>query len=281
MLVFAQNIVLSAAEEALPDGTPLILWDSVVTNTNVNADSEDTNYPATNMANDATNQEWRGAAESPTPTQVAIDVEVNSVEMIDGVGIARHNLGREGIAVSIYAVSVDSPSDPVLLAGPQIFANDEPVLFVLSEQSFATLRIVLDVPAGVVPRIAVLKVAKLLRCERGFDVGSEFTPPRFARKTQSMNGKSYAGDYLGRIITSQAVEGAIAAFKHFNPDWYREEFDPFVAAAQRDKSFFFAWAPDDYPYEVFYGGLADDPYPLVSPITGRMSVSLKMDGIIE
>lgn len=281
MLVISNNLVLSAGEDALPDGTPLILIDNKVTISNVTTDSENDNYPVTNLANPATNQEWRGSSDSPTPTEVNIDVLVNSIDMVDGVGIARHNFGTEGIAVTIISVTSDSPNDEHILVGPQIPADDEPMLFQFTEQSFATLRIKLDVPASAVPRAAVLYVGKLLICERGLDVGSEFTPPRFARKTDSVNGRSWAGDFLGRIITSQSIEGSTATFKHFNPDWYREEFDPFVALAQTDRPFFFAWSPEGYPFEVAYAWLAEDPFPQVSPITDRMHVSLKMDGIVE
>lgn len=281
MLVFASNIVLSDEDDALPDGTPLILWDSVVTISNISADSEDADFPATNMANPATNQEWRGASDSPTPTEVDIDIAVNSVDLIDAVGIARHNFGTEQIAVTIMSVTADSPADPVTLAGPQIPANDEPMLFVFTERAFQTLRIRLTVPAATVPRAAVVYAGELLRCERGYDVGTEFTPPRFARKTVAVNGMSHAGDFLGRIITSQSIEGSQAVFRHFTAAWYRENFDPFVAAAQRDTPFFFAWSPDDYPYEIAYAWFADDPMPLTSPVTSRIGVTLRLDGIVE
>lgn len=280
MLVIAPNLVLSDDDDALPDGTPLILWDSRVTISTITADSEDDSYPATNLANPATNQEWRGASDSPTPTEVNIDVAINSVELIDGVGIAAHNFGTEGITVTILSVSADSPPVETIVAGPQIPPDDQPLLFRFTPQAFVTLRIQLDVPASVIPRAAVVYAGPLLAAERGFDVGQDFTPPNFARKTDAVNGMSHAGHFLGRIIRSQSVENATMTWKHFTPDWYREEFDPFVRAAQTDTPFFVAWAPDDYPYEVAYAWLLEDPYPQVSPVTRRMSVSLKMGGIV-
>lgn len=281
MLVIAQNLVLSDDDEALPDGTPLILWDNLVTRDNISADSEDDEYPAINLANPATNQEWRGASNSPTPTEVNIDIALNSVVLVDGVGIARHNFGTEGIAVTILSVSADSPPVETILVGPQIPADDEPLLFQFTPTSFVTLRIKLDVPASVVPRAAVVYAGPMLAAERGFDVGSDFTPPHFARRTESVNGMSHAGDFLGRIITSQSIENSTLTWRHFTPAWYREEFDPFVAAAQTDTPFFIAWSPEDYPYEVAYAWLLDDPYPQVSPITGRMAVSLKLGAIVQ
>lgn len=281
MLVISQNIVLSEEDDALPDGTPLILYENLVTTGNITATSEDDSYPVTNLANPSTNQEWRGEDNSPTPTTIEIDVTVDSSTLIDGFGIARHNFGTEGIAVAIYSVSTDSPPVETLIAGPQIPPTDQPMLFVGTPQTFNKVRIELTVPASTVPRAGVLYVGPLLRCQRGFDINTEFTPPQFSRRTVSVNGKSQAGDFLGRIITSQSIEGATATWRHFTPDWYRENFDPFVDAAQTDTPFFFAWAPDDYPYEVGYLWLADDPIPLLSPITGRFGIALRMDGIVS
>ena len=63
-LVVSQNLVLSAAEAALPAGTPIILWDNRVTFSNVSVDvTSATGFPITNLANPATDptQEWREA----------------------------------------------------------------------------------------------------------------------------------------------------------------------------------------------------------------------------
>lgn len=281
-LVISQNLVLSTDEAAIPDGTPLILYDNKVTSSNVTATSEQDEYPVTNLANPATNQEWRAVQDSPLGAEESIDVDIDSVDLVDGVGIARHNFGSAGIAVSIYATTADSPGDEVLVAGPQIPANDEPLLFHFTARSFEILRIVLDLSlATEAPRAAVVYAGKILICQRSFDVGQDFTPPRFARKTDRLVGTSERGDYLGRIVTSQYIEGATFNWKHFTPDWYRTYFDPFVEAAQQDVPFFFAWQPDDYPYEVSFGWLTEDPMPVTSPVTGRKSVSIRFGGIVE
>lgn len=281
MLVIASNLVLPSAEEVLPSGVPLILYDNKVTRANVTATSEDTDYPAVNLANPATNQEWRSIGDAtPLPTSIDIDVAINSVDLIDAVGIARHNFGTAGIAVTILRVDLDSTPTETVLVGPQIPGNDEPLLFTFTGQAFETLRIRLTCDDQQA-RAAVLYAGKLLRCQRGFDVGRDFTPPRFARKTEALNGQSQRGDYLGRIVLSRFLDVPAFDFKHFTPDWYRTYFDPFVEAAQQNTPFFFAWQPVSYPYEVSFNWLLEDPVPTTSPVTGRKAVSLRMGGILE
>lgn len=274
-LVLSRSLILSAAAAALPAGVPLILWDNRVTIGNVSADTEASGYPITNVANPATDptQEWR--ANDATAQEIA--VAVNAVDDIDGVGIARHNFGSAGIAVTIGYY--DESDTWVELVQEQMPANDEPLLFRFTPQSIATLVIRLA-SGSAAARIAVLYVAPLLACERSFDVAADFVVPRFGRKTEVINGRAERGDYLGRIRMSQWIESELT-FKHFHPDWYRENFDPFVAAAQRDVPFFLAWQPEGYPDEVVFCWFTDDPMPMTSPQTGRKSVTLMLGGITE
>jgi hypothetical protein len=200
--------------------------------------------------------------------------------MVDGVGIARHNLGSAGIPVSILKVTADNTPDEELLLGPQIPPNDEPLLLNFTETSFETLRIRLE-PDDQPARIAVIFAGKILRVQRGFDIGSDVAVPRFARKIEALHGMAQRGDYLGEILLSQWLEGASFPFKHFTPDWYRTYFDPFVAATIGRKPFFFAWSPEDHPYEVAYCRHAREPVGMTSLQTGRMSVTLDLWAIAD
>lgn len=276
-LIISPNLVLSGEDAALPPGTPIILWDNLVTSDNIESDSEAEGYPATNLANPATNQEWRAAA--------AGDVEwtftTGTADDIDAVAIARHNFGTEAIAVEVgYYDGSSSPQDWVSLAGPQIPSNDEPLLFRFTAQSFATLTVRLSEGSDAA-RAAVLYIGKLLIMERGVDINADFAVPRFARRTAFYSARSERGDYLGRIVTSQYIEGVEHTFSHLDPDWYREKLVPFVQAAQQDTPFFYCFAPDDYPLEVAFAWFSDDPVPMTNPVTGRKKLVLKMGGIVE
>ena len=97
MLVFGTNLVLSAEEDALPANTPLIGWQNLVTFSNVSSDTADADYPITNIANPATNIEWRAA----DTTAQEIFLALNTVEDVDYVGIARHNFGSPDAAIAV------------------------------------------------------------------------------------------------------------------------------------------------------------------------------------
>lgn len=280
MLVVSSDIVLSA-EEALPEGTPLILWDSIVTAENITTTSEAGDYPVTNLANPDTSQEWRaGSAESPSIGTVEITVTTGSADDVDSVGIARHNFGTQNIAVEVGYYDNNSPPLWVSLTDPQIPANDEPLQFWFTAQPLSNVVIRLY-EGDDFARAAVLYVGKLLKMQRGVDVDKDFAVPRFSRKTEFYNARSERGDYLGRIVTSQWIDGVEHTFSHLDPDWYRTKVDPFVRAAQQDTPFFYAFAPDDYPFEVAFVWLQDDPVGMTNPVTRRKRLVLKVGGILE
>jgi hypothetical protein len=280
MLVLSSNLVLSEAE-ALPEGTPLILWDNIVTSANISADNEADGYPVTNLANPATSQEWRaGSTDSPSSADVEITVTTGSADDVDAVGIARHNFGSEAIAVEVGYYDTSSPPVWVSLAGPQIPPNDEPLLLWFTAQPLSHV-VVRLYEGDDFARAAVLYVGKLLKMQRGVDIDKDIAVPRFSRRTEFVTGKSERGDYLGRIVTSQWIDSVEHTFSHLDPDWYRAYADPFVRAAQQDVPFFYAFAPDDYPYEVAFVWLQDDPIPLTNPVTRRKRLVLKVGGIIE
>jgi hypothetical protein len=198
---------------------------------------------------------------------------------VDYVGLAGHNFGTAGIAVEVGYYDGSSPGW-VSLAGPQIPANDQPMLFVFTPQQLSEAVVLLHAGGSEAPRCDVLKIGKLLVCERGYPVDGKLKIPPFGRKTQVINGRSEAGHFTGRIVTGQSRVFEIP-FTNFTPAWYRTYFDPFVEDAQENDAFFYAWAPDDYEYEVAYAWLeGDDPEPLTDPVTGRVDVVLTCGGIV-
>ena len=62
------------------------------------------------------------------------------------------------------------------------------------------------------------------------------------------------------------------------PDWYRDEMEPFRLGSRRD-TFFFAWAPEDYPDEVGYCWRTNSPKPAINDATGLIDISFSIEGI--
>lgn len=274
MLILSSALVLTPAAEALPAGTPRILWDNVVTFGGIAADSEAVGYPASNMANAATNQEWRAAAAGDVEITITISVTANQ----SAVGIARHNFGSAGIAVEIGYY--DETDTWVNLVGPHMPGDDEPLLYMFTEQSLA--EIVIRLAEGdEAARAAVVYVGLMLIMERGVGVDADYLVPKFARKTEYSAPLSERGDYLGRWVTSQYIDGVQHTYSHLTADFFRDEMLPFIQAAQDDVPFFYAMRGDDgVTYDVSYLTLDDAETPK-SPVTKRYKAVLKLSGIIQ
>ena len=272
MLVLSDSLVLSAAEAALPPGTPLIGWHNVVAFGGVAAETTAAGFPISNVANPATHLVWK----ANDTTEQYVTVTTGTVEDLDYVGIAGHNFASAGIGVSVGYF--DGSMVWQELAPEVIPPDDGPLLFQFTPQALSTVEIKLASGGAEPAQMAVVYCGKLLICERGPELDADYAPPNLARRSNVVTGVSERGNYLGRIVTTQWVETSFQ-FKHFTPDWYRDEFDPFVVAAIDDRPFFYAWKPAAYPYEVGYLWTTEDPMPVTNPVTGRISVTLKVSGI--
>src|SRR4051794_37811003 len=97
MLIISSAVVLTAVETG-PDH-PLIGIDNIVTSSNIVADTEAANNPASNLGNVATHSEWIGA----DPSEQYLTVTTDGLAPIEYIGIANHNFGTAGIVVSVDA----------------------------------------------------------------------------------------------------------------------------------------------------------------------------------
>jgi hypothetical protein len=253
---------------------PIIGYRNLVTAANISSTTEHPDFPATNLANPSTSLKWVGAA-SP-PADETITIEVNADEEIDYVGIARHNFGTAQITVSIEGLA-DADALPQVWAEivqETIPANDQPLILRFTPAAYASLRIWLQ-PGSALPTAAVVYVGKLLVLQRRIFVGH--TPINYGRSSKVVNAKSENGSFLGRIVLNEAVATSVA-LQNLTPDWYQAYFDPFVTAA-REKPFFWAWRPADYPAECGFAWLTNDPTPNNQRPNGMMQVSFEMGGI--
>lgn len=276
MIVISSNVVLTEPYQFTLNH-PVIGYQTAVTISNVTASSEDVDHPVVNLANPATHLKWR-AEETTAPDIEYVDVLLDSVQYFDYVGIARHNFGSAQIPITVLgATELDTSDDPIFdieLTAEQLLADDGPAMFRFNRQNLIAVRIQLGI-GNDFPEMAVLYVGELLTLQRKIYVGH--TPVLYGRNRRVVSGRSESGQYLGRLIVSESRETTVE-MKNLTPDWYRTYLDPFVEACD-DQPFFFAWRPQEYPQEVGYMWMTNEPQPTNQLANGMMSIDFQMSGI--
>jgi hypothetical protein len=267
MIVISSNYVLSPAAAAADPDLPAVGYHNVVRADSIVVDTQEENYPASNLANPATHLEWRAADDS----EQYITITTNEVDPIDYVGIARHNLGTAEIVVSVEA-NIDAVWTEIV--EETMLPDDTPAVLRFAAASYSQVRIRLQTGSDAA-RIAVVYCGKLLDLERKVWVGH--TPLPYARKIDVASNRSVSGNFLGRIILGEGRESTIP-LSLFTPSWYRANMDAFLVAAQ-EIPFFFAWRPSTYPNEVGFCDLVDDPMPTPVGPSNLLAFDLKVNGV--
>lgn len=269
-IIISEALVLAEPVEGLSLNHPVIGWHNVVTSTTVAADTEDSLYPASNLANPATHLEWRAEDDS----EQYITVTTNYVDEIDYVGVASHNWSSGEIPVSVGYFDTSSPPVWVELVAEVTLPDDGPVIFRFTPQSLAVVKIKLG--SGTEDaRAAVVYVGKLLVIERKIYVGH--TPLPDGIKSTVVNGKSESGKFLGRIELGEWRESTIP-LSIVSPEWFRTYMRPFLRNG-KNLPFFFAWRPEDYPFETGYAWLMEDPAPVPTGPSNLIAFDMKVSGV--
>lgn len=223
-------------------------------------------FPVTNLGNPSTNLLWKG-----TGGAAAEYITIVGGEM-DYMAIARHNLGSIAALVSVEYES--APSTWVNLVPAFTPVGDAPIIIRFVHGVYSTVRLKIQ-NATANPYIAVIYIGSILILERRIYVGH--VPAPLARRSNVANAISESGNFLGRIVLSQ-MTGTMVEMNNLTPAWYRANMDPFIVAA-KETPFFFAWRPYDYPNEVSYGWVTDNPQPSNQSPNGMMSVSFTFTAI--
>jgi hypothetical protein len=274
-VVISSNLTLTAAEAALSTDNPIIGWGSIVTPVNVSATTADVNYPISNVANPATHLAWQvGGAFSP-PIYEYITVVTASANPVDYIAIAKHNLGSLGITVGVGYFDTSSPPNWTTLVADSTLANDSPALFRFTAQPLTTISLRLG-PTSLLARIAVIYAGKLLVLPRKVYQG--LVPINYGRIAKVTNGRSEAGNFLGRIVTQEFVKDTIP-LSLIDPAYFRSYIAAFLVDS-KENPFFFAWRPQTYPAEIGYCHMTNDPAPINEAPHGLISMSMEMTGII-
>ncbi|MFZ5736306.1 MAG: hypothetical protein ACOY6K_05425 [Pseudomonadota bacterium] len=268
MLVISSNLVIADASDGLSLDHPVIGWRNVVTIAGVTADSELPAYPATNLANPATNLRWQAADIG----EHFVVITTNEVDAIDYVAVAKHNFATAEIPVSIEGF-IDG--EWVQIVDEVMLPDDGPALFRFVAQSLSQVRIRMQEGIAA-PRAAVVYCGKLLVLERKIWVGH--TPMPHGRRVSIVNNVSETGEYLGAVVLGAWRETSVP-LSLISPAWYRAKMDAFLAAAVTRTPFFFAWRPQSYPREVGYGWLMEEPKPAPVGPSNLLALDLKISGV--
>lgn len=275
-VVISSSLVLSDSVSGggvINSNNPIIGYDNLVTSSNISATTEDADNPASNMANPATHLKWLAAGGSPSVDEY-ITLDLQTAELVDYVGIAKHNFGTAQMTVSLEALDDGSPTNWTELISEFIPADDQPILMRFTPQGVTQLRIKLQ-PGNAEPQAAVVYAGTLLVLQRRIFVGH--TPINYGRKLEFANHRSINGNFLGRILLNEKKMTSVQ-LTNLTQTWYRTYFEPFMLVA-RESPFFFAWRPNAYPYEIGYCWLTNDPQPDNQSPNGFMQVSFDIEGI--
>lgn len=264
---------------------PVIAYNNIVTVGNIEATTEDADFPVANLANPATHLKWKEAAVNSPETDEYITVAVPQdttvspvvAGTVDYLAIAKHNFGTAGCTVSVETTSdVSSPITGYVELATTTPTDDTPIIFQFTPTQASYIRLRIQ-PGTAMRELAVLYTGVLLTLERSIKVDVTHTPINLGRRNDVLNGMSESGHFLGRILRNTRNESK-AEFAHITAAWYRANFDPFVIAS-KDTPFFWAWDPEGNPTDVGYCWLVNDSVPEFNPVTGRFAVNLDMRGL--
>ena len=273
-IIFTQSYLAAAAASATPLTHARIgyqTWTRDLAVSSVSVSSEEADAPGDAPLRPDTYEFWQ-AQSLPATWRV----DLGTARDVDYVGIAGHTVGTKG--ASVVAEYSTNDADWTEFVPGTAPGTDAPILF-LGDSVFARYwRLTVDGvdSPGDPPQIAVVHVGQVLAMQRMIYGGH--VPITLARETVLKRAMSRGGRFLGQNIRRQGVM-TDAAFRNLTPDWYRDNFDPFVKSARRFP-FFFGWRPALYPAEIAYAWAANDIAPSnMGTGQGLMQVSFGMRGI--
>jgi hypothetical protein len=268
MIVLSDQLQYTADEES--DGVngdnPRIGSHSVIDTANIYASASDSDWPASNLANQATFAYWQGTSIGVH----RIGASSLGLETVNYIAIAGHNL----IGSTLRPVRSVNGSVWTAIDDAVTVWDNEPFMYEFPDtvSPYVALEIT---PMYEVPAVACLNIGRVLRVQRRIYV--DHRPMPLTRKTEVSSGYSESGQFLGRVKRSQSRSTDVQ-LENLTPDWYRTYFDPFAVEAE-ERAFWWAWRPQSYPDECAFAWLNGDPTPRNTRANGMMSVSMDLGGI--
>lgn len=256
----------------------------------VTATSQQAGFEATALDNPFTFEIWK-----PSIFPASIVCDLGTVNTIDYLGLAAHTLSNCKLVIesSLDNITYQEVTNAVILKDTTIMLLFEPVQAryvrititgYATEATFISDFVAQSYEEGTYSATgigspteascSVVYVGLSLAMQRQIYGGH--SPSTLSRNTTYNNNRSDGGQWLGRSIVRRG-ETTSFTFNNLSASWYRENFDPFVASAERNP-FFIAWRPDGYANEVVYGQTAENIQPENQGLRDFMSVALNVVG---
>lgn len=292
MIYISNNLFLTGLAEGINANNPLIGWHSILRPWDIVAD-EDPENPgrlAVNMWNPDTASVWSGESQASFPAPISVDYEIllnnPNNEVVDYLGIAKHNFGTQGYTYR-FQESTDGGNTWGTITGPKIFGNDNAIIEYFEPRTSGLFRILLQKTGNIVigPIIAHIKLGEIMVLQRRIYVGHR--PATLSRKVKRITNGSESGQYLGQEIVRSYYTASLEQ-RNNTPEYVRQEVKPFidhvnghnVVSDTAPSTFFFAWRPGDYPDEVIYAWTRDNIEPENEQSNGLMKWSFDMEGVV-
>lgn len=274
MSVYLSEAYVLSPAKAAEAWKPRICRHNLVNFSTIAADQEEANYPATNLANPATNLLWK----SDGTAALNLTCLFSYNDPIDYVAFARHNFGSSGTSLSIE--TLDPGGDPeddgdwTQQVAPQYLADDRAAIFFLDDVTCGGFRLPMT-PDAIAPHCGVLMGGKSIALPYGLPPGH--TPISMGRSAETYAGVSTAGDFLGSVELTANLRSTIEQ-RDLDADFYRNNLEELAMEGKR-AHYFFAWSPQWRPSEVAFCKTVNDPRPVINQLNGEVDISFEIQGL--
>lgn len=249
------------------DRLPRILYHNHLEDATVTASTEQTGYGVGNTYDGFTDTAWIGD-EGETSWTITVS---KSGASADYCALMAWDLS--GTTITVQS-SDDGGTTWDDVAGP-VMSTDRVVAFLFDEETHDLWRV--SFSGTTPPEVASVSLGLATDMPRGLPVG--FEPPRQARNNTITNNRTDQGHLAGRSIIRRGIETSLS-FKHLDPDWIRDTWEPFIDHAET-KPWFFVWSPVDWPNEVAFLWTDGDIRPPRYSSAKYMDVQLSVKGFAK
>ena len=274
MSIYLSTAYVLSSSATLEAYLPRICFHNLATVSTISTDQEDGDFPATNLANPATNLLWKSG--STAAQNITVLFSYN--DDVDYIAIARHNFGSGGCSVIVEGLDPggdpDDDGDWTELVAEQLLGDDTPAVFIFDGATVDGLRLVLA-PDTVEPQCAVVMCGKSTVLPYGVPLNHAIIS--YARSADAVSSLSQGGDHLGTVETTAWLSSSIE-LRNLDKTWYLANLKDMALLGKR-ATFFFAHNPQSYPTEVGYCWTTNDPIPHGGSVPGWIDITFEIGGI--